>query len=207
MSESQRTRIMGRTDSTTLWARASCFLTSARWCRRDSRSLCGCTRCAGKSLKMTRVSDTLSYIAADEKLRDLVVEQWKEYMPSVGRYITLEGGFTIVAMHGEEAVGLISVSLQELPTPLSNAVEGLIDDIEVLETHRRRGIATRLVEQSIERAAAEGACQLRAWSSDDRTEAIPMWKALGFGLVPTSITPPGASEQVDGYYVAMPISH
>ncbi len=151
--------------------------------------------------------DTLSYIHADEQLRDLVVKQWTEYMPSVGRYINLDGGFAIVAMDGEKAVGLISVSLQELPAPLSDALEGLIDDIEVIETHRRRGIATRLVEESIEKAAAEGACQLRAWSSDDRTEAIPMWKALGFGLVPTSITPPGGRERVNGYFVAIPISN
>lgn len=142
----------------------------------------------------------LTYAEADEALKDQVVEQWKDYFPSVGKYIVLEGGFTTVAMMGQEAIGLVSVKWRKLPPPLSPAMEGYIYDIEVLEAYRRRGIATQLVEEAMMKAAAEGACQLRAWSSEDKAEAIPMWKALGFALCPTTHAMWGP--EITGYFVA-----
>ena len=147
----------------------------------------------------------LSYIEADEALRTSVVEQWKSWFPSISRYINPSPGFTIVALDGEEAVGLIAVKIQSLPAPLAGETEGFIDDIEVLESHRRQGVATRLIEESFARAAKREAVQLRAWSSDDKTEAIPMWKALGFGLCPAKETQP-TGEVIPGYFVAKPVT-
>jgi len=43
--------------------------------------------------------------------------------------------------------------------------------------------------------------QLRAWSSADKTAAIPMWRALGFGLCPATTYPRAAA--VEGYFVAL----
>jgi len=146
--------------------------------------------------------DTISYLEADEALRDLVAEQWREYFPSVGHYIRLKNGFTIVAMDGEQAVGLITVKWQNLTPPISDSVEGHIEDIEVVERHRRCGIATQLIEEAMKRARARDACQLRAWSSYDKVEAIPMWRALGFGLCPSSIISSKTGEEVSGYFVA-----
>ena len=52
---------------------------------------------------------------------------------------------------------------------------------------------------AVERARARGVYQLRAWSSEDKTEAIPMWKALGFGLCPATTYPGG--REIEGYFV------
>jgi hypothetical protein len=57
-----------------------------------------------------------------------------------------------------------------------------------------------MVEIACERAVRRGAYQIRAWSSDDKIEAIPMWKALGFGLCPATEHPRG--QEVKGYFVA-----
>jgi GNAT superfamily N-acetyltransferase len=115
------------------------------------------------------------------------------------RHLHLDDGFAIVALHDDQPVGVISVYPRALPAPLSGTCEGYVDIIEVASAYRRRGIARRLVEMSMERARAQGLCQLRAWSSEDKTEAIPMWKALGFGLCPATTCPGG--QQVRGYFV------
>ncbi len=60
------------------------------------------------------------------------------------------------------------------PPPLRDAFEGHIDIIGVAAAYRRQGIATRLIEIAAERAREHGAYQLRAWSSEDKTEAIPL---------------------------------
>ena len=127
---------------------------------------------------------TIRYLFADEDLKHTVINQWKDYFPDVGKYICLEDGFTIVAMCEEQAVGLLSVSWRELPSPLPNTMEAFIMDIEVLPEYRRRGIARSMIAMATDRAVNYGAYQIRAWSSNDKTEAIPMWKALGFGMCP-----------------------
>jgi GNAT superfamily N-acetyltransferase len=148
----------------------------------------------------------IAYVEADQELRDRVVVQWKDYFPSVGEYIILDEGFTIVALDGEQAVGLISVKWEQLPPPLSEVTDAYIWDIEVAETHRRRGIASRLIAEVERRAADHGAYQIRAWSAYDRAEALPMWKALGFGLCPSSIVSAVSGEPVEGFFVARPLS-
>ena len=138
----------------------------------------------------------IEYVEADEALKVQLVDLWGEV---VERHMHIEDGFSIVPLHAGKPVGLISVYWRELPSPLSETKEGYIDIIEVVEGYRRRGIARELVRRSAERTRREGAYQLRAWSSEDKVEAIPMWKALGFGLCP--ITDP----EVNGYFVTKPL--
>ena len=107
-------------------------------------------------------------------------------------------GFSILALSDGQPVGLISVYWRRLPAPLAHTVDGYMDIIEVLAGFRRQGIATRMVELSIERAREQGVYQLRAWSSEDKAEAIPMWEALGFGLCPATTYPGG--QEVKGYF-------
>ena len=111
----------------------------------------------------------------------------------------IHNGFSILALCDGEPIGLISVYWRELPPPLVSATEGYIDIIEVCQGFRRQGIATKLIEMSAERARKQGIYQLRAWSSEDKTEAIPMWQALGFGLCPATTYPGG--QEVKGYFV------
>jgi len=120
------------------------------------------------------------------------------------RHIRPDDGFAFVAMDGEIPVGLIAVYRRRLPEPLPETDEGFINIIEVVEAYRRRGIGRRLVEMSIDRCRDQGLYQIRGWSSDDKSEAIPMWKALGFTLCPATEYPRG--QEVKGYFAAYRLS-
>ena len=143
------------------------------------------------------VQDDIQFIPADEAWKARLAAHWPTVHP---KHFHLADGFTLVALHQQEIVGVISVYWRELPPPLPPTKEGFIDIIEVAEPFRRRGIARRLVEFAAQRAREASAYQLRAWSSEDKTEAIPMWKALGFGLCPATVYPRG--EKVEGFFVA-----
>jgi len=139
----------------------------------------------------------ITYVDANAVLRDRIQREWGEV---AARHMHLDDGFSIVALAGDEPVGLIGVVWRALPPPLPPTEEAFIDIIEVRADFRRRGIAAQLIALSAERARSRGAYQLRAWSSEDKFEAIPMWRALGFGLCPATTYPRG--EEVRGYYVA-----
>jgi len=141
---------------------------------------------------------TLTYSdAADEAMRDRVRAEWGE---NAARHMHLTDGFSIVALEGEILVGLISVYAKMLLVPLEESFDWYIDILEVSKDYRRRGIATHLIELTIQRAKEAGVYQLRSWSSEDKIEVIPMWRALGFGLCPASTYPQG--KEVKGYFVA-----
>lgn len=116
------------------------------------------------------------------------------------RHIRLSDGFAFVALDGEIPVGLIAVYRRCLPPPLSETYEGFINIIEVSEVHRRRGIGRRLIEMSIERCRIQKLHQIRGWSSEDKTEAILMWKASGFALCPATEHHQGL--EIKGYFFA-----
>ena len=141
---------------------------------------------------------TLTYSdAADEAMRDRVRAEWGE---NAARHMHLTDGFSIVALEGEILVGLISVYAKMPPVPLEESFDWYIDILEVSKDYRRRGIATHLIELTIQRAKEAGVYQLRSWSSEDKIEVIPMWRALGFGLCPASTYLHG--KEVKGYFVA-----
>lgn len=140
---------------------------------------------------------TLTYLEADETLKRRVETEWGE---KAARHMHLTDGFSIVALDEEILVGLISVYRKTLLPPLADSFDWYIDILEVQEDYRRKGIAAHLIEMICERAKQEGVYQVRSWSSEDKIEAIPMWKALGFGLCPAITCPQG--KEVKGYFVA-----
>lgn len=123
-----------------------------------------------------------------------------EWGEKAARHIHLLDGFSIVALAQDNLVGLISVYAKMLPPPLVESFEWYIDILEVQKDYRRKGIAKHLIEVVCARANATGVYQIRAWSSEDKIEAIPMWKALGFALCPAVTHPQG--KEVKGYFVA-----
>lgn len=125
----------------------------------------------------------------------------REWGAVVARHIHTSDGFSIVARDDRDPVGLIAIVWRDLPPPLPPTIEAFIDIIEVRPAHLRQGIATHLVGLAQARAREYGAYQLRAWSSNDKAEAIPMWRALRFGLHP-AITFPGG-QAVEGYFVTL----
>ena len=138
----------------------------------------------------------IDYIDADEAWGQKIAELWSE---KAARHMHFTDGFSMIALHDQQPIGLISTYWKTLYPPLSQVIEGYIDILEVDERFRRQGIATHLIGLTIERARERGAYQVRSWSSEDKTEAIPMWKALGFGLHPATTFPGG--KEVRGYFV------
>jgi ribosomal protein S18 acetylase RimI-like enzyme len=137
----------------------------------------------------------IEYIEADEASQLLVAREWGE---KAAHHMHLSGGFSILALTEGLPVGLISVYWKRLPAPLEGEIDAYIDILEVHRDFRRQGIARRLIEISIDRARTEGMTQIRAWSSEDKTEAIHMWKALGFGLCPARTYPNG--QAINGFF-------
>jgi GNAT superfamily N-acetyltransferase len=138
----------------------------------------------------------LTFLDADEKLKNRVAVEWGE---NAARHMHLTDGFSTVAFDRGLLVGLISVYRRQLPYPLVESFDWYIDILEVRQDYRRRGIAARLLEMACQRAKGSGIYQIRSWSSEDKIEAIPMWKALGFGLCPAVTHPQG--KEVRGYFV------
>jgi GNAT superfamily N-acetyltransferase len=139
---------------------------------------------------------TLTYLDADESMKDRVGKEWSE---KASRHMHLLDGFSIVAFDDDQLVALISVYRKELPAPLREAFDWYIDILEVHKAYRRKGIASHLIHLVCERAKKEGVYQIRSWSSEDKIEAIPMWKTLRFGLCPATTYPQG--KEVKGYFV------
>jgi len=140
---------------------------------------------------------TFTYLDADENLKNRIGAEWGE---KAARHMHLTDGFSTVAFHADRIVGLVSVYWKKLPFPLVESFDWYIDILEVHKDYRRKGIATHLIEMACERAKESYMYQIRSWSSEDKIEAILMWKALGFGLCPAVTYPQG--KEVKGYFVA-----
>jgi GNAT superfamily N-acetyltransferase len=134
-------------------------------------------------------------VQVDDALGSRIAQQWGELAQ---RHLHFVDGFTLAALVGDQLAGFLSVYWKHLPPPLQEAAEGYLDIIEIQQDFRRRGVATRLVEQAEKLARERGAYQLRAWSSADKTVAIWMWKALGFSLCPAVTFPNG--QEVRGFF-------
>jgi GNAT superfamily N-acetyltransferase len=132
---------------------------------------------------------------ADEAIKSRVADEWGE---KVARHMHLTDRFTIVAFNREVLIGLISTYWKKLPAPLDE-FDAYVDILEVHKNFKRQGIARQLIEMSMERAKGKGMYPIRSWSSEDKVEAIPMWKALGFGLCPATTFPKG--QEVKGFFV------
>ncbi len=144
------------------------------------------------------------YVDADNNLKEQIALQWSKYFPDIKRYVHLENRYTVLAMDTQNIVGIIGIKWKNLSPSLNDITEAFIDIIDVLPAYRRRGIATQLVQEAEKRAGSR-ACQLRAWSSEDKIEAISMWKALGFGLCPATTISGKTGENINGYFVTRAI--
>jgi len=117
-------------------------------------------------------------------------------------HIHLEDGFSLAALHDGVPIGFISAYTKNLTQPLHEIKDSYIDIIEVDEPYRRKGIAKHMIAATEKWASENGFSQIRAWSSQDKLEAIPMWHALHYGMCPAKIWLEWRNIAVDGYYVA-----
>jgi len=77
-----------------------------------------------------------------------------------------------------------------------------IDIIEVADSYRRKGVASGLILRAMDRVKELGLYQIEAWSSEDKIEAIHMWKKNGFGICFASIISGRTGNPVYGFKVA-----
>ena len=141
----------------------------------------------------------INYQEINESLLEKIALKFGEMAK---KHIHLEdGSCSLVALCDDSIVGIISVYTRSLAIPISEERDAYIDIIEVDKNYQRVGIATELIKRAEEWAKRIGLLQIRAWSSEDKTEAIPMWHNLGYGLCPAKIWYEWCNEAIDGYYV------
>lgn len=82
-----------------------------------------------------------------------------------------DGSFYLVAWEGDEPLGHAHLALDEPPE---------VQDVEVLERYRRRGIATALLRAAAEEAAARGYDRLTITVSTGTSEVEALYRRLGY---------------------------
>ena len=82
-----------------------------------------------------------------------------------------DGSFYLVAWEGDEPLGHAHLALDEPPE---------VQDVEVLEHHRGRGIGTALVAAAEAEAAARGYAELTITVSTGKPEVQALYERLGF---------------------------
>jgi ribosomal protein S18 acetylase RimI-like enzyme len=79
--------------------------------------------------------------------------------------------------------------------------------IEVDESYRRQAIGKQIIKILEKKAREYGYKQIRAWSSEDKVEALNMWYSLNYCMCPAamlgqSIKPGFENQKIIGYYYA-----
>jgi GNAT superfamily N-acetyltransferase len=143
--------------------------------------------------------DNIEFSFADQKLKEWLSYNWGEI---IGRHIHLDDGFSIVGTHEGVPVAVISVYWKEWTSPLEGNFDGYIDIIEVKQEFRRHGIARRLIEKAEAICKDKSIYQIRAWSSENKVEALLMWRRLRYAMCPARIVVGQDEIKVNGYYVA-----
>ena len=114
-------------------------------------------------------------------------------------YLHFDDGFIFAALEEDRIIGFISTRIQELPY-VEKTFESYIDVIEVRPEYRRKGVAKKLLSVTGEESKRKGLYQIRGWSSEDKKEAILMWRRLGFCLDPQEIISMVTKRPVRGYF-------
>ena len=82
----------------------------------------------------------------------------------------------LIAKNAEVVVGMLTLMIFRIPTGL----RGLIEDVVVCESVRRKGIGALLIQSAINIAEAEGARTLDLTSRPERHAANQLYEKLGF---------------------------
>ena len=150
---------------------------------------------------MHSTQQTLSYRELAQGEAIVTVFPWAEKFLHFGSECFTAAAFDDAG----QCAGFLSVYPRALIGPLKGRTEGYIDVIEVSQAHRRQGVATALLALVEAWGQERGHLQLRAWSTVDKTEAIAMWRTLGYGLCPETLKRP-SRRRPPGYYVTKRIS-
>lgn len=149
----------------------------------------------------------IKYIEIDTMIENKIVEHFGSWVRDYQCLQRGEGCFLIAAMDGDEVVGFATLHPGQWIPPLEEYYDAFIECIEVDEHYKRQGIGKMLVHILEEKSKEYGYRQIRAWSSDDKVEALHMWYALDYAMCPAamvghSIKPGFQDQQILGYYYA-----
>ena len=104
-------------------------------------------------------------------------------LASMNQMIAAEGFHFITARESSKTIAMLSLVLFQIPTGLRARIE----DVVVLETHRRQGIARRMSTIAIEQYKDSGARTLDLTSSPSRAAANQLYVSLGFKQRETNV--------------------
>lgn len=144
----------------------------------------------------------ITYKVIDLKEVPKIAEIFGDYIMKHNCFHFGEGCLSLAAYDNDVPVGIISAYPLVYPRPLENLEDAYIDVLDVNEKYRKQGIARGLITLTEKWAKEYGYSQIRAWSSEDKKEAIPMWYALDYCMCPAKIWVEWCKEIVDGFYVA-----
>ena len=89
------------------------------------------------------------------------------------------GSLELGAFDNEQLVGFVRATLWEESGMVKDVKTVCLDNIYVLPTHRRKGVATRLFAEVELWAKEQGAIRLDLWTWDFNKNAIAMYQAMG----------------------------
>jgi ribosomal protein S18 acetylase RimI-like enzyme len=100
---------------------------------------------------------------------------------------TDEGDYCFFAVTDDRGV-FLGGSVIDLGTlhfgPLADTPTGYLEDIEVLEVHRRRGVGSALLRATLDYAWSRVCQTVRGTVVYDNTAGIALYRGMGLGFVP-----------------------
>ena len=88
----------------------------------------------------------------------------------------------------DEGGNFLGVSVIEIGTlyfgPLSEVAAGFLEDIEVVEAHRKQGIGAALLQAALQLAWQSGCESVRATVDYDNSAALALYRSQGLGFIP-----------------------
>lgn len=91
---------------------------------------------------------------------------------ALGRYLVRNPGFSFVAEFENELIGCIMAG--------HDGRRGYLQHLAVVQKHRNRGIATRLVNSALDRLESEGIVKSHIDILADNRAAIDFWEKIGW---------------------------
>ncbi|MBT3223911.1 MAG: GNAT family N-acetyltransferase [Proteobacteria bacterium] len=104
-------------------------------------------------------------------MRSLIRNEWVKTRPFPHAW---------VAVDGEQLVGFVSGHPQAPHPILDKPPTALIGDLFVRDSHRRRGLALKLVDTFIEHAQAAKYEMIEVGTLTRDSRAVAFWRAAGF---------------------------
>ncbi|HEV2120672.1 MAG TPA: GNAT family N-acetyltransferase [Candidatus Bathyarchaeia archaeon] len=107
----------------------------------------------------------LALLANPKASRDL----YKQYILKIFKEFP---NLAFVAVDDDKLVGFVMGSLQE--------EQGEIEDLAIIENHRRKGLGKKLVESVVSAMKSSGAKRALVWVTWRNTASIPFYYGIGF---------------------------